>query len=169
MKIAITDACIFIDLFLLDVIDVFFELPFEIHTTYDVLNELNAHQIKSIQIHIDTKKLSVYSLTSEDRLNANTLNFPRSLSQTDKTVLYLALKLEAMVISSDKPIRNTANKLNIECHGILWIVDQFLAHGYFEKPVAKSILTQLIAINPTISGSDLVMREIKKRFEEWSK
>ncbi len=169
MKIAITDACIFIDLFLLDILDVFFELPFDIHTTHDVLNELNAQQKQCIQVHINTKKLSVYSLTSEDRLHANTLNFPRSLSQTDKTVLYLAFKLEAMVVSSDKPMRNTANKLKIECHGILWIVDQLLKHGYFEKPIAKNVLTQLIKINPTISGSDLVMREIKKRFDEWSK
>lgn len=40
MKIAVTDACIFIDIIELGLSGHFFNLPFKIHTTLDVLNEL---------------------------------------------------------------------------------------------------------------------------------
>ena len=40
MKIAVTDACIFIDLIELDLVQPFFQLRVELHTTIDVINEL---------------------------------------------------------------------------------------------------------------------------------
>ncbi|SFC65473.1 hypothetical protein SAMN05421747_11782 [Parapedobacter composti] len=44
MKLAITDACIFIDLHLLDLVVPLFELDIEVHTSLDVFNELNEEQ-----------------------------------------------------------------------------------------------------------------------------
>lgn len=35
MKIAVTDACIFIDLLLLDLVEPFFDLELEVHTSLD--------------------------------------------------------------------------------------------------------------------------------------
>lgn len=40
MKVAITDACIFIDLIELDIVTEFFQLKIELHTTVAVMNEL---------------------------------------------------------------------------------------------------------------------------------
>ena len=40
MKLAVTDACIFIDLIELDLVSAFFQLHMELHTTVDVINEL---------------------------------------------------------------------------------------------------------------------------------
>lgn len=44
MRIAVTDACIFIDLIELDLISDFFQLELELHTTVDVMNELFQEQ-----------------------------------------------------------------------------------------------------------------------------
>ena len=44
MKVAITDACIFIELHHLLLTSVFFKLDIEIHTTVDVFNELYPEQ-----------------------------------------------------------------------------------------------------------------------------
>lgn len=44
MKIAVTDACIFIDLIELDLVSPFFQLPVELHSTIDVINELYSDQ-----------------------------------------------------------------------------------------------------------------------------
>lgn len=41
MKIAISDANIFIDLIAIDLIDQFFKLPLDLHTTDLVINELD--------------------------------------------------------------------------------------------------------------------------------
>lgn len=53
MKIAITDACIFIDIIELRLTSEFFSLPIEIHTSPDVYYELNPVQqdlLKAYQI-----------------------------------------------------------------------------------------------------------------------
>ncbi len=44
MKIAVTDACIFIDLIELDLISDFFQLDLPLHTTVEVINELFQEQ-----------------------------------------------------------------------------------------------------------------------------
>jgi len=49
MKVLVTDANIFIDLILLDLLPVLFALGYEIHTTYAVLEELNDAQRGQIE------------------------------------------------------------------------------------------------------------------------
>lgn len=44
MRVAVTDACIFIDLIELDIIGNFFQLDIELHTTVAVMNELYPEQ-----------------------------------------------------------------------------------------------------------------------------
>ena len=44
MKVAVTDACIFIDLLELDITSLFFRLNLEIHTTVEVVDELFSEQ-----------------------------------------------------------------------------------------------------------------------------
>jgi predicted DNA-binding protein (UPF0278 family) len=50
---------------------------------------------------------------------------PKGLSPEDQSVIYVAQKLEAILLSSDKPVRKLAEKLSIEYHGMIWIFDQF--------------------------------------------
>lgn len=58
MKIAVTDACIFIDIIELGLSGEFFNLPFEIHTTLDVLNELYPSQQQVLNTFTDEEKLT---------------------------------------------------------------------------------------------------------------
>src|ERR1700761_1212585 len=104
MKIAITDACIFIDLYELDLIATFFSLTLELHTSLDVFNELYPTQRQILQAFQSVGKLSVHNITMEDRQRILAGVYPKALSENDKTVLYLAEKLGAMVLSSDKAV-----------------------------------------------------------------
>lgn len=52
MKLAITDACIFIDLHELDLTVKFFSLEIEVHTSLDVFNELYPDQQKILKAYI---------------------------------------------------------------------------------------------------------------------
>jgi len=52
MRIAVTDACIFIDLIDLNLLDELCCLPMVIYTTIDVLHELNSEQQKLIPFTI---------------------------------------------------------------------------------------------------------------------
>ncbi|HOJ91746.1 MAG TPA: hypothetical protein PLH86_11630, partial [Saprospiraceae bacterium] len=85
--IAVTDACIFIDLFDLGLIDSFFDLNFEIHTTAAVIFELYIVQQQVLKSFQSLQKLMIHNLKEQDYLEIYTEGYPKSLSETDKSVL----------------------------------------------------------------------------------
>ncbi|MGC3978534.1 MAG: hypothetical protein QM751_10080 [Paludibacteraceae bacterium] len=51
---------------------------------------------------------------------------PISLSEADKSVLHVANKINACVLSSDKTLRNCAKNKGIEYHSMIWIFDKLV-------------------------------------------
>ena len=96
MKIAVTDACIFIDLYDLNLTDAFFSLQLEIHTSIDVLYELYKEQQNNLAGYIAANRLTTHKITAEEKLLIQATQYPKSLSDSDKTVLFLASKLDAL-------------------------------------------------------------------------
>lgn len=167
IKIAITDACIFIDLYDLDLISLFFNLEIEIHTTSSVLFELYPEQLQKLKAYQSVKKLVVHNLKEEDFIEIYTDTYPKSLSETDKSVLYVANKLDACVLSSDKAVRNCAKNKDIEYHGMIWIFDQLVETNSLAKKIAASKLRELIEINFTFRNNPSLVAEIEKRLKLW--
>ena len=62
MKLAVTDACIFIDLIELRLTSEFFKLPIEIHTSLDVYNELYPEQKEILKAYSSVEKLKIHNL-----------------------------------------------------------------------------------------------------------
>ncbi|MEL7601221.1 MAG: hypothetical protein AAGU18_14150 [Proteiniphilum sp.] len=62
LKIAVTDACIFIDLFDIDLITSFFGLELEVHTTSGVYFELNNEQQLVLKAYQSVNKLVIHNL-----------------------------------------------------------------------------------------------------------
>ncbi|MEO7313945.1 MAG: hypothetical protein ABIW47_02085, partial [Ginsengibacter sp.] len=127
IKIAVTDACIFIDLYDLCLINSFFDLELEIHTTTSVYFELYEEQQQVLKAYQSVNKLIVHNLSESDFLQIHSESFPKSLSETDKSVLYVANKINACILSSDKTVRNCAKNKAIEYHGMIWIFDKLVA------------------------------------------
>lgn len=119
MKIAVTDTCIFIELHNLRLSASFFKLDIEIHTTVDVFNELYDEQQDLLSAYEQVGKLHLHSIDTMQRTEILNTGYSRALSENDKTVLYLAKLLGAMVLSSDKAVRSHAGKDAIEYHGML--------------------------------------------------
>ena len=67
MQIAVTDACIFIDLLDLKITQQFFNLDLEIHTTYEVWDELNEDQQEILKAYRSVEKLTVHILEPEEK------------------------------------------------------------------------------------------------------
>lgn len=168
MKIAITDACIFIDLYKLDLTVKFFSLNIELHTTYDVYFELYQEQSKILDAFISLNKLVVHNIEGHERLKIQSEGFPNSLSEVDKTVLYIASKLEAIVLSSDKAVRNCAKTKCINYHGILWVFDKLISENLLTKTEACSKLKELTKLNPYFQNNTKLMKEFSKRLDGWS-
>jgi hypothetical protein len=61
VKVAITDACIFIDISDLKLISLFFDLDFDIHTSLDVYNELYPKQQEELSHFKNAGKLTIHN------------------------------------------------------------------------------------------------------------
>lgn len=169
MKLAITDACIFIDLHLLELTEQFFQLDIEVHTSLDVFNELNAEQQRLLSAYRSVGKLTIHTIEQHDRIAIHQTGYPRALSEMDCTVLYLAVRLEAKVLSSDKAVRNYAKSNCIEYHGMLWILDELISQGCIETQLAASKLRRLITSNYIYQNNATLVAEMKKRLKQWDK
>ena len=98
MKIAVTDTSVFIDLFTADLVSVFFQLPFELHTTIEILNELFETQQVTLLEFIKPERLNLYELTEAEWIAGNELNFAKGLSLPDRSALIYANSLKAIVL-----------------------------------------------------------------------
>ncbi|GHB43004.1 PIN domain-containing protein [Mongoliitalea lutea] len=167
MRIAVTDACIFIDLIELDLVSDFFRLDLELHTTVEVMNELFTEQYQVLEAYQQVGKLIVHNLNAQDFLKIETLALPKGLSPEDKSVLYIATGLEnGIVITSDNLVRKCTERLKLECHGLLWVIDQFVDQGICTKSSASGSLKRLMALNKMYAVGKL-RYEIEERVHQW--
>jgi len=167
MVVAVTDACVFIDLMELEITAEFFDLKIEIHTTIDVWNELFADQQEILKAYKSVGKLTVHVLDQGDHEQMSPFNFPRSLSDPDKSVIYLAHKIKAMVLSSDGPVRRFAKGISIERHGMFWILDELVDQKIITKTEAAQKLQLLTETNLMYLNNRKLQKEIEKRMGEW--
>ena len=167
MKVAITDACIFIELHHLLLTSVFFKLDIEIHTTVDVFNELYPEQQELLKAFEAGGKLYLHLLSQEDRAAIKEKKYTGGLSENDKTVLYIAGRIGAMVLSSDKPVRKQAKKNEIEFHGMFWIFDCLVEQNLIPKILAIEKLKKLVSMNILYQNSLELNKEVEQRFERW--
>ncbi len=168
MKLAVTDACIFIDVYELDLTIGLFSLPISIHTTSDVFRELYPEQRKQLLIFQENKKFIIHNLSDEDRKTIFETAYPKGLSDNDKTVIHLAHQVDAMILSSDKAVRREAKKQAIEYHGMLWILDQLIIADLISKSTAAQKLQQLIRKNTFYNGNVDLLLEMEKRLKLWA-
>jgi rRNA-processing protein FCF1 len=167
MKIAVTDACIFIDLYDLGLVTSFFNLEIEIHTTSAVYFELYPEQQQVLKAYQSVDRLHVHNLQEQDFIEICLEEYPKSLSETDKSVLHIANKLNACVLSSDKALRNCAKNKDIEYHGMIWIIDKLLETSALTPKEAASKLKQLVATNFVFQHNQQLVAEIEKRLKIW--
>lgn len=167
-KIAVTDACIFIDLYDLQLVTLFFYLDIEVHTTSAVLYELYSEQQQILQAYQSVDKLTVHNLQESDFLEIYSEGYPKSLSEADKSVLHIANNLNACVLSSDKALRNCAKNKTIEYHGMIWIFDKLVETSALTKKEAINKLKQLVDTNFVFRNNQHLVAEIEKRLKLWT-
>lgn len=169
MIIAVTDACIFIDLIHLALLKHFFSLQMEIHTTVEVVNELYPVQQQALNGYIKTKRLIVHNLAQQDHKQILKKKYSRGLSDADKSVLWIATQLDAILITSDGLARKTAKRESIPCHGMVWILDQMVVLKLLGLADAMKKLTKLSQDNYMFNNNSRLKDAIKEKIEGWRK
>lgn len=136
MKVAVTDACIFIDLLDSKACPAFFQLQFEIITTRQVWMELDVEQKTELTKWIDSGDLSIISGINNVIEVRDENNLSKALSIADLSVWALTANEGGILLTSDGTLRKMAKQHKIETHGLLWIFDQMVENKLL--PVAKA-------------------------------
>lgn len=161
MKIAITDANIFIDLIHIELHGELFAADLEIHTTLSVYDELNDLQQRTLSEYLSQKQFTLHSNEAENiplEIQQN-----RSLSPSDKSVFSLARELDAIILTGDGLLRKISGIQKIEVHGIIWLLDRFIAMKLVSKKKALAQLKHLMVYNKR-----LPIEDCERKILEWS-
>lgn len=164
MKIVINDANILIDLAKLELIEIFSNINFDLHTTDFVIEELNDEQHKPVSKLIKNGKLKV--IETEDAIDfqgiINILDHSSGLSFEDCSVWYYSKKLTGALLTGDGKLRKQATKEGIEVRGIIFVFDELLKQGLISFNVAINKIEDLSILN-----NRLPQKAIAQRIENW--
>ncbi|HRE80802.1 MAG TPA: hypothetical protein PLN52_07125 [Opitutaceae bacterium] len=164
MRIAVQDANVLIDMELAGLFDPWFQVGIETHTTDLIRLELEKGRHEQALAyfssnHIHEHRLSFDELHEIAELERDVGNKARF---NDCSVLFLARKLDAMLLSCDKALRIAAEARYIEVHGTLWILDQLLENEVILPAVAAAKLDHLITLKRYLPKAECALR-----FKKW--
>jgi hypothetical protein len=162
MKLAVTDANIFIDLIKLQMLVLLFSIDMEIHTTKEIVDQLNEDQLVHLNGFIDSRHLQVHYLSALQLQEVINLAAPRALELADKSVAWLSLQLAAIVLTGDGPLRKFCQTKHLEVRGIIWFFDAIVEKGLMSPLSAAEKMESLLRFN-----SRLPKDECCHRIQQW--
>ncbi|MCO5069035.1 MAG: hypothetical protein M9910_10205 [Kiritimatiellae bacterium] len=164
VKIAVQDANILIDLELAGLFDLWFQAGIETHTTDLIRAELENGQHEQALGYFKSKHIREHRLAYEELQEVARVEreVGNKAKFNDCSVLYLAEKIDAMMLSGDKALRNAGKARQIEVHGTLWIFDLLIEKGLLSGKVAAAKLDSLIR-----NDRHLPRAECEQRFRKW--
>jgi len=150
----------------MELLDGFLSLEFHVITSDFVRNEIKSEAIKEkFNSLVKNKKIGVESLSGDELEECLRIKRTRpGLSMADCSVLFLAKKHCAILLSGDMPVRTTAKAMELEYHGILWAMDKMTERGIITRKTAGEKLLLLMTIN-----NRLPQKECQKRLDRWSR
>lgn len=168
MIVVVNDANILIDLIKLQLVEPFFNINWEFHSTDLIIeNELYDEQKLQLQPYIESGKLNIQELDAEDMIAILDIQYKKpQLSDKDCSALYYAKKLNASLVTSDNTLRKYAESIQVDVHGHLWVMDAMVEHTCIDPSTAITKLNELNTINPKLN---LPKKECDLRIEKWQK
>lgn len=163
MKVAVKDACVLIDLANGGLLDAWFRLGIETHTTDLVVRQVKGDgQWQMISAFVEAGLLKVATLDGEQMTKLHRELSGLSVGIEDQTVLFLALEMDAILITGDRKVRLEGMKRKLEVRGLLWILDELIAKGHLTPKLAAAKLRLIIG-----AGAYLPPDECQKRLTRW--
>ena len=122
--IVVQDANILIDLYEVDLLESFFALGYETHTTDLVFHEV----AQPVHGYVEDGQIRQHVLTPEqlELVIQIQTELGHGVSLPDCSVLWLTKELgdTARLLTGDNKLRQCAKDCGISVHGLLWILDQ---------------------------------------------
>lgn len=152
MEVVINDTNILIDLYQAGLLDYCGKLNIEFRTLDLIMAELvEEHQHQAVLRMVDEGKLHVCELTGLQMGRvANMINDYRgvcNLSVQDVSVLVYAMENNCRLLTGDRVLRSTAEKLDVRVSGILYLTDMMTDQGVIDNRDMAVALVRLLASN----------------------
>lgn len=168
MKIVVNDTNVFIDLHSVGLLDQFFLLPWEIHTTDFVMLELlREDQKEAVASYQRNGSLHIATFKPTEIIEINNLfkiaMTKTNVSITDCSVWYYAKQNGYTLLTGDFKLRSSAMNEGMEVRGIIYVFDELVSSGILPSKVAAEKLALLKSKNPRLPDS-----EIEKRLKLWT-
>ncbi len=147
MKVAVKDANIFIDLEAMGLLDLWFQLGHETLTSGYVVIELEDGGHQNALACINAGLVQVAVIEGAEWEGFEKLRSecePKGMSVEDVSVLFLARREDAMLLSGDRILRRDAEARSVEVHGTIWILEQMVDFGLLAPRLAADRLEALI-------------------------
>ena len=162
MKVLVSDTSVLIDLDRGSLVESTFRLPFEF-TVPDLLyeRELREHGGPGfVRLGLRVEELDGDGVS----LALSYLSKRRSLSLPDSFALALPKTNAWTLLSGDRELRELAEEVEVQCHGVLWLLDQMFEQRVIDLEDLRAGLGR-IAAHPRCR---LPKSEIRKRLLAYS-
>lgn len=168
MKIAVTDASIFIDLLECEACEAFFRLPYTFITSYQVWMELEKDHRKILAKWLDDR-IRVVKIERDFVKATDEKELSSSLSIADRSVWFLSYNQGDILLTSDGLLRKMGKKHGIETHGLLWIFDRMVDEDILDPKEAIAKLESVFEAN-RFYKTDQKLRKFFERLKiKWNK
>lgn len=155
-----SDTNIFFDLLSINLLEKLFSLPFEIHTTNLVIDEIKVAEQK-VELEKVSNKLIIENIELPVLLDIQE-NCKSNLSLNDCSVYYWAKEHDAMILTGDKKLRAFSEKNNVRVKGTLFVLNEFVEKKVLEPQEAIEKLKELQGINERLPA-----KECEKLLKRW--
>lgn len=133
----------------------FFKLDYEFYTTPQVIGEItHDDQISEIEQYIQAEILLIDNQGTLESIQELYNYFP-GLSFADSSVLELTSRVNGILLSSDKGLRNITRKNNLIVKGVLWIIEEMVNMGILTKEIAVQKLLDYPMINTRVPNNEI--------------
>lgn len=158
-KVVVNDTNVFIDLYSIGLLEEFFSLPWEVHTTDLVMLELerqwqneevSQYRTKG-QLHIPLFSEREVRIIGEMKIKYEKTT---NVSLADCSVWYYARKNNYILLTGDRKLRGISSLDGVEVHGIIFVFKQLVAHGILSPLQAVDKLILLYSINPRLPKAE---------------
>jgi predicted nucleic acid-binding protein len=160
MRLIITDTNVLFDVIKIGALPEFFSLDLDICTTVFVIEEIKpSPQRELVEMFIRAKKLTVFEFSGEEIEDVTNFNSGLDLKRfTDKSVIWKSLQLKCPLLTGDKKMREVAEKLGIEVHGSIWVIDELISSYLISTNKAITLLEQLLVTNSWLPKDEIDKR-----------
>jgi rRNA maturation endonuclease Nob1 len=159
-QIAIKDACILINL-----LEDFFRLELVVFTTPQVIAEIaDEKQRQEVAKYVESGQLHIDGNGDFDLILKMYIQYA-GLSVTDVSVLELAIRKKAMVLSSDGSLRKISERQGLEVRGAVWIIETLWLEAIITDSVARKKLEDYVSSNNRAPRKEIhiLIQRIKER------